>query len=170
MSQSKTWDSATLSDLLVALITTTSILSDMSASEKEEVVAFMKERGYATMSWDKIRYVCCSYGPAKLLPLPDVFPQCFSQSLLILDLNHLTLRHQRISAFRFSSSTSPFFHNHINPLRMGNRTSQNWDEPALVKDLLAAAINHLNPSKQDILQIATKAKAMGAWQFTEGAC
>lgn len=51
-----------------------------------------------------------------------------------------------------------------------NRTSQNWDEPALVKDLLAAAVNHLNPSKQDILQIATKAKAMGAWQFTEGAC
>jgi hypothetical protein len=53
---------------------------------------------------------------------------------------------------------------------MGPKNTQNWDEPALVKDLLAAAVNHLNPSKQDILQIANKAKAMGNWQFTEGAC
>lgn len=78
MPQPKTWDSATLSDLLVALITTTSILSEMSASEKEEVVTFMQERGHGTMSWDKIRYVCCSKGPAKLPPLPDAFPSPFS--------------------------------------------------------------------------------------------
>lgn len=51
-----------------------------------------------------------------------------------------------------------------------SQSPQNWDEPALVKDLLAAAVSHLNPSKQDILQIAAKAKAMGGWQFTENAC
>lgn len=51
-----------------------------------------------------------------------------------------------------------------------NQSSQNWDEPGLVKDLLAATVAHLNPSRQDILQIANKAKAMGGWQFTEGAC
>lgn len=51
-----------------------------------------------------------------------------------------------------------------------NQFSQNWDEPGLTKDLLAATVNHLNPSKQDMLQIATKAKAMRNWQFTESAC
>lgn len=51
-----------------------------------------------------------------------------------------------------------------------NQFSQNWDEPGLIKDLLAATVNHLNPSKQDMLQIATKAKAMRNWQFTESAC
>lgn len=59
MSQSKTWESTTMSDLLVAFITTTSILSDVSAEQKEEVVAFMQKRGYDAMSWDKIRYVSC---------------------------------------------------------------------------------------------------------------
>lgn len=48
-----------MSDLLVAFITTTSILSDVSAEQKEEVVAFMQKRGYDAMSWDKIRYVGC---------------------------------------------------------------------------------------------------------------
>lgn len=51
-----------------------------------------------------------------------------------------------------------------------NNHSQNWDEPRLVEDLLSATVTHLNPSKQDLLQIANKAKAMGDWQFTEGAC
>lgn len=53
---------------------------------------------------------------------------------------------------------------------MSAKNTQNWDEPGLVKDLLAATVNHLNPSKQDILQIANKARAMGDWKFTEGAC
>lgn len=48
-----------MSDLLVALITTTSVLSDVSSEQKEEVVAFMQKRGYDSMSWDKIRYVAC---------------------------------------------------------------------------------------------------------------
>ncbi|KAG6360652.1 hypothetical protein INS49_011717 [Diaporthe citri] len=101
-----------MSDLLVAFITATSVLSDVSGAQKEEVVAFMQKRGYDSMSWDKIRY---------------------------------------------ASKMSP-------------KNTQNWDEPGLVEDLLAATVNHLNPSKQDILQIANKAKAMGGWQFTEGAC
>lgn len=53
-----------MSDLLLAFITTTSVLSNMSATEKEEVVAFMQKRGYSTMAWDKIRYVSCPQGPA----------------------------------------------------------------------------------------------------------
>lgn len=48
-----------MSDLLVAFITTTSVLSDISGAQKEEVVAFMQKRGYDSMSWDKIRYVRC---------------------------------------------------------------------------------------------------------------
>lgn len=48
-----------MSDLLVAFITTTPVLSDVSATQKEQVVAFMQKRGHSTMSWDKIRYVSC---------------------------------------------------------------------------------------------------------------
>lgn len=62
-----------MSDLLVAFITTTSVLSDVSAAQKEEVVAFMQKRGYDAMSWDKIRYVSCFQDPAKLLASPDYF-------------------------------------------------------------------------------------------------
>lgn len=61
-------------------------------------------------------------------------------------------------------------HNIIKQSKMSAKNTQNWDEPGLVKDLLAATVNHLNPSKQDMLQIANKAKAMGDWKFTEGAC
>lgn len=53
---------------------------------------------------------------------------------------------------------------------MSPKNSQNWEEPGLAKDLLAATVDHLNPSKQDMLQIANKAKAMGGWKFTESAC
>jgi hypothetical protein len=60
-----------MGDLLVALITTTSVLSGMSDVEKEEVVAFMKKRGYDTINWDSIRYVSCISGLAKLLVLPS---------------------------------------------------------------------------------------------------
>lgn len=48
-----------MSDLLVAFITATSVLSDVSVAQKEEVVAFMQKRGYDSMHWDKIRYVSC---------------------------------------------------------------------------------------------------------------
>lgn len=51
-----------------------------------------------------------------------------------------------------------------------NQFSQKWDEPGLVKDLLVATVDHFNPSKQDMLQIASKAKSLGGWQFTESAC
>lgn len=54
-----------MSDLLLAFITTTSVLSNMTATEKEEVVAFMQKRGYSTMAWDKIRYV-------RLAPRPSI--------------------------------------------------------------------------------------------------
>ncbi|KAH8769825.1 hypothetical protein F5883DRAFT_643161 [Diaporthe sp. PMI_573] len=159
-----------MSDLLVAFITTTSILSDMSAAEKEEVVAFMQNHGYGSISWDKIRYVSCPSGPAKLPASPDIFP---AHVLLILNVNRPTLEHHRVFSFPLLLSNIPFTPHNIKRSKMGpknNQVSQKWDEPALVKDLLAATVDHLNPSKQDILQIATKAKAMGGWHFTESAC
>ncbi|KAL1854884.1 hypothetical protein Daus18300_011302 [Diaporthe australafricana] len=131
MSQSKTWDDATMRDLLVALITTTSVLSDLSAEQKEEVVAFMNARVHDKISWDKIR-----------------------------------------GWFHSSSSknTTPQNTKRSEMSAKGHQFSQDWDEPGLAKDLLAATIMQLNPSKQDILQIANKAKALGDWHFTESAC
>lgn len=37
---------------------------------------------------------------------------------------------------------------------------QDWNAPGLYHDVLAAMVDHLSLSKQDILQIADKAKAM----------
>lgn len=56
-----------MSDLLVAFITTTSVLSDVSVEQKEGVVAFMKNRGHSAINWDKIRYVnyLCLKGRSK---------------------------------------------------------------------------------------------------------
>lgn len=81
---------------------------------------------------------------------------------------------QRVSSFKILLHLPLHYSSHlIKQPKMsikGNQSVQKWDEPRLVRDLLAATVNHLNPSKQDMLQIASKAKAMGGWQFTEGAC
>lgn len=100
--------------------------------------------------------------PRLIISLPTCFP--FSTS---------TLKHQRVFSLYSYPPTSHYSLPTSSIQKMGPKnykSSQNWDEPALVKDLLAAAVSHLNPSKQDILQIAAKAKAMGGWQFTENAC
>lgn len=43
---------------------------------------------------------------------------------------------------------------------------QDWNAPGLYHDVLAATIEHLAVSKQDILQIADKVKAKGNWNFS----
>lgn len=43
---------------------------------------------------------------------------------------------------------------------------QDWNAPGLYHDVLAATMEHLAVSRQDILQIAEKAKSMGGWEFS----
>lgn len=43
---------------------------------------------------------------------------------------------------------------------------QDWNAPGLYQDVLAAAVVHLKLSKQDIFEIAEKAKTMGNWDFS----
>lgn len=86
-----------------------------------------------------------------ILPCPNTFSFSTSTTLALTCLSTLI------------STLKPLLLHHsiIKQSRMGTKNTQNWDEPGLVKDLLAATVNHLNPSKQDMLQIANKAKAMG---------
>lgn len=43
---------------------------------------------------------------------------------------------------------------------------QDWNAPGLHRDLLMAMIDHLAVSRQDILQVAEKAKAVGGWEYS----